>query len=195
MDKHCCVELKLQSHCSLTMDLEHSERRLHRPWRTHQPQYGSFSVKHDSQSKYCEHSNMGTFTTIDWVMTYRCCCDWSKSRSPLTMLFKWMIREAYALASPIAPKYTLCSWPLLSPRKAMVWPSSTFTATAVRRASGFSRMGAVSRGTRLAIGLGVWSEPQGYASKVSAGSWTQLELTSYSIYATSNPFSDFPSFV
>lgn len=28
-DRHCCVELKLQSHCSLNLDRKHSERRLH----------------------------------------------------------------------------------------------------------------------------------------------------------------------
>lgn len=28
-DRHCCVELKLQSHCSLSLDRKHSERRLH----------------------------------------------------------------------------------------------------------------------------------------------------------------------
>lgn len=51
----------------------------------------------------------------------------------------------------------------------MVWPSSTFTATAVSRDSVVSRRGAASKGTRLAMGLGVWSEPQGYAYKVSFG--------------------------
>lgn len=56
----------------------------------------------------------------------------------------------------------------------MVCPSSTFTATAVRRASVFSRSGAASKGTRLAIGLGVWSEPQGYAYRVSFfGEWKE----------------------
>lgn len=28
-ERHCCVELKLQSHCSLSLDRKHSERRLH----------------------------------------------------------------------------------------------------------------------------------------------------------------------
>lgn len=51
----------------------------------------------------------------------------------------------------------------------MVWPSSTFTATAVSRDSVVSRRGAASKGTRLAMGLGVWSEPQGYAYRVSFG--------------------------
>lgn len=44
--------------------------------------------------------------TIDWVMTKRCSCNWSNSRSPLTMLFNWIVKEAYTCASPIAPKYT-----------------------------------------------------------------------------------------
>lgn len=73
----------------------------------------------------------------------------------------------YPLCFLLHPDRTLCSLPLLSPRKAMVWPSSTFTATAVSRASVFSRRGAASKGIRLAMGLGVWSEPQGYAYRVS----------------------------
>lgn len=32
--------------------------------------------------------------TIDWVMTKRCSCNWSNSRSPLTMLFTWIDTEA-----------------------------------------------------------------------------------------------------
>lgn len=44
--------------------------------------------------------------TIDWVMTKRCSCDWSNSRSPLTMLFNWIVKEVYIRASPVAPKYT-----------------------------------------------------------------------------------------
>ena len=49
----------------------------------------------------------------------------------------------------------------------MVCPSSTVIATAVSWTPGHSRTGVASRGTRLAMGLGVWSEPQGYASRVS----------------------------
>lgn len=56
---------------------------------------------------------------------------------------------------------TLCRFPLESPRKAMVCPALTLTATAVRRADGLSNMVSVSTAILLAIGLGVWSEPQG----------------------------------
>lgn len=61
---------------------------------------------------------------------------------------------------------TLCRVPLESPKKAMLWPSRTLTATAVRRAAECSHTAFVSSGVRLAIGLGVWSEPQGYAFTV-----------------------------
>lgn len=47
-ERHCCVELKLQSHCSLNPDVKHSERRLHlqrnirKPYqRSAQPQQGT----------------------------------------------------------------------------------------------------------------------------------------------------------
>lgn len=56
---------------------------------------------------------------------------------------------------------TLCRFPLESPRKAMVCPALTLTATAVRRADGLSSMVSASTATLLAMGLGVWSEPQG----------------------------------
>lgn len=56
---------------------------------------------------------------------------------------------------------TLCKFPLESPRKAMACPSLTVTATAVRRAEELSKTASASTGSWLAIGLGVWSEPQG----------------------------------
>lgn len=68
------------------------------------------------------------------------------------------INRSISLISMVS---TLRRFPLESPRKAMVCPTLTLTATAVRRADGLSNMGSVSTGTRLAIGLGVWSEPQG----------------------------------
>ena len=43
----------------------------------------------------------------------------------------------------------------------MVWRSLTLTATAVSRADGLCRMVSATTGVRLAMGLGVWSEPQG----------------------------------
>lgn len=49
----------------------------------------------------------------------------------------------------------------------MLWPSRTLTATAVRRAAEYSHVAFAASGVRLAIGLGVWSEPQGYAFTVS----------------------------
>lgn len=36
-DRHCCVELKLQSHCSLNLDRKHSERRLHLQEKSKKP--------------------------------------------------------------------------------------------------------------------------------------------------------------
>lgn len=48
----------------------------------------------------------------------------------------------------------------------MVCPALTLTATAVRRADGLSNMVSASTAILLAIGLGVWSEPQGYAVRV-----------------------------
>lgn len=48
----------------------------------------------------------------------------------------------------------------------MVCPALTLTATAVRRADGLSSMVSASTATLLAMGLGVWSEPQGYVSSV-----------------------------
>lgn len=56
---------------------------------------------------------------------------------------------------------TLCKFPLESPRKAMECPSLTLTATAVRQAEGLSKTASATTGSWLAIGLGVWSEPQG----------------------------------
>lgn len=56
---------------------------------------------------------------------------------------------------------TLCRFPLESPRKAMVCAALTLTATAVRRAEGLFRIVSASTGTLLAMGLGVWSDPQG----------------------------------
>ena len=61
---------------------------------------------------------------------------------------------------------TLCRFPLESPRKAMVCWSLTLTATAERRAVGLSQSALLSTAARLAMGLGVWSEPQGYAFRV-----------------------------
>lgn len=61
---------------------------------------------------------------------------------------------------------TLCRVPLLSPRKAMLCPSLTLTDTAVRRTAEVCHTALASWGARLAIGLGVWSEPQGYALTV-----------------------------
>lgn len=48
----------------------------------------------------------------------------------------------------------------------MLCPSLTLTATAVRRAADVCQAALASTGARLAIGLGVWSEPQGYALRV-----------------------------
>lgn len=48
-----------------------------------------------------------------------------------------------------------------SPRKAMTCPALMLTDTAVRRADGLSRMVSASTEILLAMGLGVWSEPQG----------------------------------
>lgn len=61
---------------------------------------------------------------------------------------------------------TLCRVPLESPRKAMLCLSLTLTATAVRRAAEVCHTALASSGARLAIGLGVWSEPHGYAFRV-----------------------------
>lgn len=61
---------------------------------------------------------------------------------------------------------TLWRFPLESPRKAMLCPSATLTATAVRRAAEVCHEAVASRGARLAIGLGVWSDPHGYALRV-----------------------------
>ena len=63
--------------------------------------------------------------------------------------------------SNLRHRVTLCRFPLESPRKAMVCPALTLTDTAVRRADGLSNMVSASTGIRLAIGLGVWSDPQG----------------------------------
>lgn len=48
----------------------------------------------------------------------------------------------------------------------MLCPSRTLTATAVSRAAEVLHAARASSGTRLAMGLGVWSEPQGYAFRV-----------------------------
>lgn len=48
----------------------------------------------------------------------------------------------------------------------MLCPSLTLTATAVSRAAEVCHTALASSGARLAIGLGVWSEPQGYALRV-----------------------------
>lgn len=66
----------------------------------------------------------------------------------------------------VVAEQTLCRVPLESPRKAMLWPSRTLTATAVRRAAECSHEAFASSAVRPAIGLGVWSEPHGYAFTV-----------------------------
>lgn len=76
----------------------------------------------------------------------------------------------------LLPGLTLCRVPLESPRKAMLCPCRTLTATAVRRAAEVCHTALASKGARLAIGLGVWSEPQGYAFRVFCEMQTQQKV-------------------
>lgn len=59
----------------------------------------------------------------------------------------------------------------------MVCPGLTLTATAVSWADGLSSMVSTSTATRLAMGLGVWSEPQGYAFNVFCSKTSEREET------------------
>lgn len=82
-------------------------------------------------------------------------------------VMKFILGQAEELTKlPVCMSATLCRVPLESPKKAMLCPSLTLTATAVRRAAEVCHTASASSTSRLAIGLGVWSEPQGYAFRV-----------------------------